>query len=86
MLANYPLFSKEHLTLRYEGAGSDIWSVWPAHDWDFTEGYVPIEGEGWVIFKIREGSEPLLYFQPFLIAAEQFGLRTSGVYFDLRKP
>jgi hypothetical protein len=76
----YPYWS---LTLRYENGGSDIWSMDPVLIWD--KGYIPLKGEGWVFFKIREGSQPRLYFQPMLMVGEGFGFRTQGGYFMLEK-
>lgn len=74
----YPYF---HFTLRYEEGGKDIWCM------DYTdkvaEGYPPIEGEFWIYFLIRSGTEPYLYFQPNLIASEHLGIRTFGAYFRL---
>lgn len=74
-----------HLTLRYESGGNDTWGIhMPSEKW--AEGYAPIEGGGWYFFVVRQGSDPLLYFQPMLMIHEQVGYRTSGAYFDLRSP
>jgi hypothetical protein len=74
----YPYWST---TLRYENNGVDIWSA------DFTkifaEGYPPIEGENWVIFKYKSGTKPFLYFSPYLAVSEQVGIRNTGAYFKL---
>lgn len=74
----YPYWS---LTLRYQEEGDDLWS----EDYvkQFAQGYVPIEGEGWVFFRIKQGSKPFLYFSPFLIVTEQVNVRNTGVYFRL---
>lgn len=74
----YPYWS---LTLRYTEEGSDTWSVDPVQK--FTEGYPPIEGEGWVFYLIKKDSKPFLYFQPELMIAEQAGVREHGAYFQL---
>lgn len=72
-----------HLTLRDENEGPDVWSE--AFVDIFAQGYVPIEGEGWVLFKIKEGSTPYLYFSPWLMQSEQVGIRDTGAYFQLFK-
>jgi hypothetical protein len=77
----YPYWS---LTLRYDEAGKDTWSVYPFQDWG--AGYIPVAGEGWVFYKIRKGSQPLLYFHPHLIVTEQIGIRTEGGYYSLTNP
>ena len=72
-----------HLTLRYSETGSDIWS----QDYGkWAEGYVPIEAEGWVLFLVKEGTEPLLYFHPQLMVTETYGVRTGGAFFSLEIP
>lgn len=75
------LYPYWHLTLRYDASGGDTWS----EDFvaKFAEGYVPIEGEGWVFFLIKKGSNPYLYFSPGLIATEQVGIRDRGAFFKL---
>lgn len=75
------IYAYWNLTLRYEDGGRDIWSVDVLQK--LAEGYPPIEGEGWVFFLIRTGSEPKLYFQPRLMISEQLGYRTLGVYYQL---
>jgi hypothetical protein len=77
----YRLNTSFHMTLRYEESGSDIWSVEFSNT--IAEGYPPLSGSSWVFFLIREGSQPMLYFQPHLIISENFGYRDSGAYFDL---
>lgn len=77
----YPLYSGMHFSLRYEEAGNDIWCD---NVTDILhEGYPPLEGEGWLFFRIREGTEPLLYFQPELMVSEVVGFRTHGAYLAL---
>lgn len=71
-----------HLTLRYSEGGKDTWATQMALT-DWAEGYPPIEAEGWDFFLVREGSEPLLYFQPNLMIAEQVGVREEGSYISL---
>jgi hypothetical protein len=70
-----------HLTLRYENGGRDIWSENVA-EW-FDEGYPPLEGEGWIYYRIRKDSKPMLYFQPNLIILEPLGVTNVGAYFKL---
>jgi hypothetical protein len=74
------LYPYWNLTLRSSDGGTDIWSVDPIYS--VAEGYPPIEGEFWIFFLVREDSDQYLYFQPELIAMEQSGVRTSGVYFE----
>lgn len=76
----YPYWS---LTLRYDDAGSDVWSQNDLDLW--AEGYVPLSGEDWVFFKVRIGSNPVLYFHPLLIVTETIGIRTHGAYFSLNQ-
>lgn len=80
----YPIYPYWSLTLRYDEAGKDTWSVNPFQDWG--EGYIPVAGEGWVFYRIRKASQPLLYFHPFLIVTEQLGVRTKGGYYSLTNP
>ena len=78
--AIYPFWN---FTLRYSETGSDIWGqttdLW-------AEGYVPIEAEGWILFLVKEGTEPLLYFHPQLMVTETRGVRTGGAFFSLEIP
>lgn len=72
-----------HLTLRYSFDGDDIW----ASDMSkLVEGYVPYSFESWVYFLIRKDTQPMLYFQPYLMVAEQYDFRTDGGFFNLTKP
>lgn len=49
-----------------------------------VEKYPPFSGTDWVYFLIREGTHPLLYFQPELIVIINAGGETqSGAYFSL---
>ena len=73
-----------NLTLRFEKDGDDIYGVNIVDHW--VEGYVPISGEGWLFFLVREGSRPYLYFHPMLVALEAAGVRTGGAYFSLDTP
>lgn len=76
-------YSDWNLTLRYSNGGNDIW---PEEDnRKFAEGYPPFSGTGWVFFKIKIDSKPLLYFQPYLKFLGPF-YRTSGAYFSLEQP
>lgn len=68
------------LTLRYSGGGDDTWGT---DIGGVAEGYPPIEAEFWQFYLIKSSTKPLLYFQPLLIAYEQMGFRTEGVYFQL---
>ena len=71
------------LTIRYEPSGADIWLT----NIDIgNEGYLPLREDFWIFYLIREGSEPLLYFQPKLAAYEQLGHRTSGAFLALTQP
>lgn len=70
-----------HFTLRYQPLGPDTWSEDGVAK--FAEGYMEIEGEGWIFFLIRKDSDPLLYFQPFLMMYEQYGIRDTGVFFSI---
>ncbi len=77
----YPDWS---LTLRYTDGGDDTWT---GELNNIAEGYPPLEGDFWIYFLIREGSNPSLYFQPHLMIIEPLGHRTYGVYFEIsRKP
>lgn len=75
------LYSNWNVTLRNEQSGNDIWSYDPIYP--KTEGYLPLELKDWVIFRVRIGSKPLLYFQPFLMIYERVGIRETGAYFKL---
>ena len=75
------LYPHWHLTLRHSESGGDIWSVDPLVKWQ--EGYVPLRGEGWVFFLVKEDSHPHLYVHPYLLITEQLGIRTGGVFFSL---
>jgi len=70
-----------HLTLRYENGGRDIWSE--NYVERFDEGYPPLEGEGWIFYRIRKNSNPFLYFQPNLVILEGLGVTNVGAYFKL---
>jgi hypothetical protein len=80
----FTIYTTFSLTLRYSDGGNDIWG----NDCfeKLAEGYPPFSGTGWVFFKIKKDSKPLLYFQPQLMSLEQFGYRTSGAYFSLEQP
>jgi hypothetical protein len=74
-------FSYGEFVLRYENDGD---SLQVAELDRLAEGYVPLEADGWLQFLVREGSQPLLYVQPELTAAETLGLNTNtGLYYSL---
>ncbi len=74
-------FSYGEFVLRYENDGD---SLQVAELDQLAEGYVPLEADGWLQFLVREGSQPLLYVQPELTAAETLGLNTNtGLYYLL---
>lgn len=79
-----PLYPYWNLTLRYEDGGDDIWSEDPIST--YTYGYVPFKWEGWVFFRIREGSKPLLYFYPNYYIISQTDnfpeMKDFGAYFS----
>lgn len=70
-----------NFTLRFSEDGWDTYTENLTDDW--SEGYVPFAGEGWIFFKVKEGSEPYLYFHPWLVVVEAVGVRTGGAYFSL---
>jgi hypothetical protein len=75
------LYPYWNLTLRYENEGPDIWSE--NYFEKYAEGYPPIQGSGWVFFLIKKDTKPFLYFQPLLMVEEQYGMRSSGAYYQL---
>jgi hypothetical protein len=82
--AVFTIYTYWSLTLRYSDGGNDIWGI--GFSERLAEGYPPLSGTGWVFFKIKKDSSPLLYFQPKLSVLETFGYRTSGAYFSLEQP
>lgn len=72
-----------HLRLRLEEGGSFIYAVNGLTE--FAVGYPPLEGEGWVFFLIKEGTQPYLYAQPFIeiMEAGALGSLNWGAYFRL---
>ena len=79
------LYGYWSFTIRYSETGPDTWTA-DIGGGPWAEGYIPVEGNGWLFFLIREGSEPLLYFHPNLIIVETFGIRTGGGFFSLDIP
>jgi hypothetical protein len=71
-----------HFTLRYSQDGNDIWSEDVLEK--IAEGYPPLSGTFWRIFRIKQDTQPYLYFQPNLLINEDYGYRTSGAYFSLK--
>lgn len=76
----FHLYASSHLTLRYEPEGRDIFVERITRKW--AEGYPPLEEEGWITFLIREGTDPLLYFQPDLINTPD-SHRSQGAFFQV---
>ncbi len=78
------LFPYKSLAVRYEETSEDIWCLEYQDQW--AEGEIPISGEGWVFFKIRKGSQPVLYFSPLLVVYGPQGYELGGGYFLLPRP
>jgi hypothetical protein len=70
-----------HVVLRYSDGDYDTWAE-NRHDVS-TQGYPPIEGNFWLIYKIYSGQKPYAYFQPDLYTSEYVGLQNFGAYFNL---
>jgi hypothetical protein len=67
--------------LRYVDGGEDLYTAWVDR---LVKGYIPLEGEGWIQFLVREGSQPLLYVQPELAVYQELRKDTNtGLYFSL---
>ncbi len=78
-----PLYPNWHVTLRDRDAGEDnVCLNWRKR---VTLADAPYHAETWLFFVVREGSQPLLYFQPYRMFSSQ-EYRNSGAYLGLSSP